>query len=185
MKQLFGITGTKNSVAINARNIICSSANLLHTNIKQPVFKELSLQTGYSEFELEHHVDLFKTLPGREFSAIELYCQIEQAIIEASPDALMHAAENDMLSKNVIAKLARGYLVSGIDNDTEANWLRELDGILIHVIDKNSPSLTPTVIIDENDIIISFDTFRSATRECMQPILNQIISLTKPRKEAA
>lgn len=153
-KPLFGITGTKNIAARNARSVICNQLNLLHTNIKQPVFKALAEQTHYSEYELEHHVDLFRKLPTHEYSAIELFNQIECALLDQNPHTLTALAEEDILSKKIISNLSNGYLVSGIDNDQEAQWLRECGGILIHLIDKSAPQLTPQVYIEHVDYII-------------------------------
>jgi hypothetical protein len=182
-KPLYGITGTKNLAARNARNTICNRLNLLHTNIKQPVFKALSAQTKYSEYELEHHVNLYNKLAGQEYSAIELFSQIECAFLEQNPNALTAAAEEDILSKKIIAQHSYGYLVSGIDSDIEAQWLRECGGTLIHIIDKSSPHLTPAVYIEHVDFIVFVTNQNEYNPLQMQAVVNHLYS--QQTKEAA
>lgn len=182
MTQLYGITGTKNTHARNVRNIICDGASLLHTNIKQPVFKCLSALTGISEYELEHHVDLHKKLNGRDYSAMQLYTDIERDLTSANPNALIDAAEEDMLSKRIIKRFANGYLVTGIDNEAEANWLRGCEGVLIHLIDTNAHTPTP-IAIHDNDFVIELSTSIPPTRDCLQPFISKLIALSKAQKQ--
>lgn len=183
-KPLFGITGTKNQAARNARRFICDGVNLLHTNIKQPIFTALADQTHLTEFELEHHVDLYRKLTTHDFSAIELYNAIELSMITQDHNALINAAVDDMHGKNIIIEYANGYLVSGIDTDAEAEWIRSQGGAVIHLIDKSCPHATPSLYIDPTDFI----TFISA-RDCacsahIKSLVNRLLRLTETREAA-
>lgn len=183
-KQLFGIAGSKNMVARNARSIIRERLNLLHTNIKQPVFDALAEQTGYTAYELEHHVDLYRKLPTHEFSAIELFNQIECSLLDDDPHALTTAAEESMLSKSAAIAHASGYLVSGIDSDYEAQWLRECGGILIHLIDQNATHSDRDLFIDYRDYIIVVTNTAEPTTPQLDIVINRILRDMQEKKAA-
>lgn len=183
-KPLFGIAGTKNHAARNARRFICEGVNLLHTNIKQPVFAALAEQTHLSEFELEHHVDLYRKLPTHEYSAIELYHAIEVSMLSQDENALITAASDDMASKNIIINYANGYLLSGIDTDAEAAWVRKQGGVVIHLIDKSCPHATPSLYIDPSDFITSVSNRDCACSANIKSLINRLLRLVD-RSEAA
>lgn len=183
-KPLFGIAGAKTIAARNARAIIRERLDLLHTNIKQPVFDALAEQTGHTTYELEHHVNLYSKLPTHEFSAIELFNQIERSLLDDNPHALTTAAEETMLSQKKIVAHASGYLVSGIDSDFEANWLRECGGILIHLIDKNDTNTEREVFIEHTDyIIVVTNTIRPDAPQ-LEIVLNRILRDMQAKKAA-
>jgi hypothetical protein len=148
------------------------------------VFNALAEQTGYTAYELEHHVDLYRKLPTHEFSAIELFNEIERSLLDDDSHALTTAAEESMLNKSAVIEHASGYLVSGIDSDFEAQWLRDCGGILIHLIDQNAAQTGREVFIDHLDYIIVVSNSVKPNAPQLDIVLQRIMREMQAKKAA-
>lgn len=141
MKILLGLTGIDSVQSRNVRRSLVDSLNVLHVNIKQPVIDMVAMLLRISAHEFEHHFDKNVTLKKFNAPASSIFAKVEAAVCSGNKNALIEEALTAMERHDAIADMMAGTLISGINTDDEAHWLRHRGGQIIHIIDQDTPQL--------------------------------------------
>lgn len=154
-KMLIAIANNENNLqARSATRYLVDALNLCHTNIEQQVIDAAAAALRLSPHEFTVALDHFKKIPVLNINAIELKQKIRASLCAQNPYFLIDSLHEFLQQKNpYIKKLFNGNIISGISNNTEADYIRSQGGLVLHIENSHSNIESP-IAHKNNDLAI-------------------------------
>ena len=170
MKMLLGLTGTNSVQGRNVRRALVDSLNVMHVNIKQPVIDMMASLFRITPHEYEHHFEKTKTITQFNQPANNMFRGVEASICAGNKNTLIDLCINAMARQDSISDRTEGTLISGINNDTEANFVRSRGGQIIHLINQDHLELAE-LVRSKNDFFIYINNKTGLTDDLVSQML--------------
>lgn len=157
-KILIGVaTNNCNNHTRNAIRYLCETMNIKHINIQQQVIDAAAAILRVSAYELQVNTEQLKPIPLIKLSTKELMVKIRSLLCEKNPYFFVDHldAELNRRTETMMQKLFNGDIVSGIQTEEEADYIRSNGGIILHIIDNNSIEKTAFSILDNDPVILT------------------------------
>jgi hypothetical protein len=157
---LLGISAPNTTRVRTIITTLINQLQLFNVNIRQPALAALAALLEVSEHELVRHTEPHRHFKRWGKNLIELENSLCQLVRAGNPLCFTDYAENKMqsLEARIKIKLNSGYIITGIQTEQEAKWLRERGGTLLHVYDYQAIGFQ---YVDEHDsdqsLVISTD----------------------------
>lgn len=156
-KLLMGITANDQYLQQRqATRYFAERLNLYHFNIEQKVIDAAAVVLGVSNYELQVKMNHLINLPLLHTNITDLKAKIRAAICMTNEFYLIDSLHESLNNENNkhISKLFSGNIVSGISTNEEAAYIRDCDGVMLHIINNNCAQAS-AIIIEDNDIVIN------------------------------
>jgi hypothetical protein len=151
----------------NAIRYLCEIMNIKHINIEQQVIDAVAAILRVSAYELQVNIEQLKPIPLINYSAKELMIKIRAMLCEKNQYFFIDQLDGELNSRNetMMQKLFNGEIVSGIQTEEEADYIRSNGGILLHIIDNNSIEQHAFGIADSEPVILTINSTPSTENQ--------------------
>lgn len=176
-KILIGISSPNSAVARNASSVIAEHYNLEHISMRQPVLDMLAAITGVHSTELEHNTTPFQTIEHLGSTLSDAEITLAYTLRTMNKSFFIRRTESAISrSLNTMnAQIFDGHIISGINTEMEADWLRSNGGLLIHLC--HTDNKTPIHFLnkqqDDLSILLSINTTDADIKALLPKLTNQ------------
>lgn len=151
-KIIVGISAPRKSRSRQVINTIAKELDLAHINMKQPALDMVASLSGLHPTELgaisDDAVLKNKTVYGLGMNVVDLEASISRYLLQIKSDFFITRAQAELNHLNQMNTefgetntLFNGQVISGVSTAMEAQWIRNLGGVMLHVMDYSFENL--------------------------------------------
>lgn len=162
-----GVSAPNTPATRAAISTLCEDLNIQHISMRMASYSMVASLVGIHPVELIQSCAKTEVVGMPGITLADLEQVISDAMRRVNPSVFINMAQKDLENKDrlITKQFFDGYLISGIDSNEEAEWIRQQGGVVLHIGQRDASNAHVKTDIDSDEVIELTGTPEDAPRE--------------------
>lgn len=186
-KRLLGISAPNNHATRRLIAAVLDVLNLEHINLRQPLINMLATTSGMHPTLWELEVSPSEKIEHLGHTVHDAEHAIALALRTLNHEYFINHAKSSIAksTNSIHHELFDGYLISNVNTEAEAKWIRDSGGHVLHIFERDHITEHHPLAIRQGDSSHVIGRTDQINKQSLRQLMLQLLDRTQPNKKAA